>query len=108
MGSGLLLLLNRRWRGGGLAIPQAGWLIVVALANMVFWSVVTFGPDETQTAHSSYADILLLSVGLLSFILTLREFSFFCVWRGNCLISLRCGCFRCRVGLLSQLRWNGR
>ena len=89
--AGLLLLLNRRWRGGGLALPQAGWLIVVALANMVFWSVVTFGPDETQTAHSSYADILLLSVGLLSFILTLPRiffllclawqlFNFFAVW----------------------------
>lgn len=84
-----LLMTKRRW--AGLAIPYAGWLIAAALANLVFWSIITFGPKETQTAHSSYADILLVSVGLMSFILTLPRvcylflmgwqlFNFFVVW----------------------------
>jgi hypothetical protein len=74
-----------------LAIPYAGWLIAAALANLIFWVIITFGPRESETAHSSYADILLLSVGLMSFILTLPRvfylllfgwqlFNFFVVW----------------------------
>jgi hypothetical protein len=85
-----LVLLMRR-RQAGRAIPYADWLIAAALANLVFWSLITFGPYETQTAHSSYADILLLSIGLLSFVLTLPRvvfgvlfawqlFNFFAVW----------------------------
>lgn len=87
--AGLFLLVKRRWKG--LAIPYGGWLIAAALANLIFWLMITFGPKETQTAHSSYADILLLSVGLMSFVLTLpRVFylllfgwqlvNFFVVW----------------------------
>ena len=72
--AGLFLVFKRpRPR---LAIPYAGWLIAAALANLVFWSVITFGPNETQTAHSSYADILLVSIGLLSLILTLPRIFF--------------------------------
>ncbi len=85
------LVLFIRGKRTGWAIPYAGWLIGAAFANLVFWSLITFGPYETQTAHSSYADILLLSIGLLSFILTLPRavfvilfawqlFNFFWVW----------------------------
>ena len=87
--AGLFLLVKRRWKG--LAIPYAGWLIAAALANLIFWVIITFGPRESETAHSSYADILLLSVGLMSFILTLPRvfylllfgwqlFNFFVLW----------------------------
>ena len=59
--------------------------------NLIFWLMITFGPKETQTAHSSYADILLVSIGLISFVLTLPRvfyfllfgwqlFNFFVVW----------------------------
>ena len=75
----------------GLAIPYSGWLIAAALANLVFWSVITFGPYETQTAHSSYADILLLSVGLLSFILTLPRIVFLLLLHGRFTIVLWLG-----------------
>jgi len=76
--AGLFLLAKwlRQRREVKLAIPYAGWLIAAALVNLVFWSVVTFGPNETQTAHSSYADILLLSIGLLGFVLTLPRVFF--------------------------------
>ncbi len=73
--AGLYLLLKRPRIS--FAIPFGGWLIIVALANLVFWSVITFGPTETQTAHSSYADILLISIGLLSFVLTLPRAIYF-------------------------------
>ncbi len=87
--AGLFLLWKRRWRS--VAIPYAWWLIAAALANLVFWSAITFGPFETQTAHSSYADILLVSVGLIGLILALPRvffvllflwqlFNFFVVW----------------------------
>lgn len=86
--AGLFLLVKRRRLT---AIPYAWWLIAAALANLVFWSVITFGPFETQTAHSSYADILLVSIGLLGLILALPRivfallflwqiFNFFVVW----------------------------
>ena len=85
----LFFLIKRRHVT--LAIPYAGWLVAAAIINLVFWSFITFGPYETQTAHSSYADILLLSVGLSGFILTLPRvfylllfawqlFNFFVVW----------------------------
>jgi len=72
-------------------IPYAGWLLAVALANFVFGRLITFGPYETQTAHSSYADILLLALacwalfspcGALFSVLLLawQVFNFFVVW----------------------------
>jgi hypothetical protein len=87
--AGLYLLVKKHWKG--LAIPYAGWLIAAALANLGFWLMITFGPNETQTAHSSYADILLVSIGLMGFVLTLPRvfyfllfgwqlFNFFVVW----------------------------
>lgn len=73
------------------AIPFSGWILAAALSNLLFWALVTFAPKETVTTHSSYADILLLSIGLLGFVLTLpgfvllallalQVFNFFVVW----------------------------
>jgi hypothetical protein len=87
--AGLFLLMKRPRTQ--LAIPFSGWLMAAAMVNLIFWSLITFGPDETQTAHSSYSDILLLSIGLLSFVLTLPRifylllfawqlFNFWVVW----------------------------
>ncbi len=53
------------------ALPQAGLLVIIALGNIVSWSLLLFGPAQTGTAHASYADILLLSIGLLGFLLAL-------------------------------------
>jgi hypothetical protein len=72
-------------------MPFSGWLIMVAVFNLVFWSFITFGPDETVTTHSSFADIVMVSVGLLGFLLALwrfvyllalalQLFNFFAVW----------------------------
>lgn len=73
------------------AVPYAGWMIIVALINLLVWAIVMFGPHATITAHGSYTDILLLSVGLLGFLLTwsrlilllllaVQVFNFFVVW----------------------------
>jgi hypothetical protein len=73
------------------AMPFSGWLIGLAIVNFIFWSFITFGPNETITAHSSYMDIILVSVGLLGFVLALPRFvyvsvlvlqlfNFFVVW----------------------------
>ena len=68
----MILFLRRKNRAP--AIPFSGWMIAAALGNLVFWALVTFGPNETVTTHSSYADILVLSIGLLGFLLTLPRF----------------------------------
>jgi hypothetical protein len=69
---GLLMLVRRRVNS---AVPFGGWLIAAALVNFVVWSLVLFSPGATVTTHASYADILLLSVGLLGWILTLPRFA---------------------------------
>jgi hypothetical protein len=85
----LFILLKRQGRRP--AIPYAGWMIAAALADFIVWSLITLGPFETVTTHSSFADILLLSVGLLGFLLALprfvallvfalQGFNFFIVW----------------------------
>ncbi|MFL6450855.1 MAG: hypothetical protein ACJ746_24720 [Bryobacteraceae bacterium] len=53
------------------AVPFGPWLAVAGLFNLAIWALVMFGPGATVTTHSSYADILLLSIGLLSWIFTL-------------------------------------
>lgn len=84
-----IVLLTKRRKS--LAVPFSGWLIALAIFNLLCWSVVTFGPNETVTTHSSYADILLVMVGLSGFLLTLprfvyllllslQVFNFFVVW----------------------------
>lgn len=82
-----LFLRRKRTR----AISYARWTTLAALLNLLIWSIVMFGPHATITAHGSYTDILLLSIGLLGFLLTwprlavllllaLQVFNFFVVW----------------------------
>ncbi len=63
----LFLLFRRR----GPAISHAGWLLLAGVINLIFWCLVMFGPAQTVTAHSSYADILLIMIGLAGFLLAL-------------------------------------
>lgn len=53
------------------AIPLAGMLIGVSLLNLLVWCLVLIGPGYAETEHGSYADFLLLSIGLLGFVLAL-------------------------------------
>lgn len=69
---GFAALVRRRAES---AVPFAPWLIVAGVVNLTIWSLVMFGPGATITTHSSYADILLLSVGLLGWIFTLPRFA---------------------------------
>ena len=84
----LMLFLRKK---SARAIPYARWITLAALFNFLIWSIVIFGPRGTITAHGSYTDILLLSVGLLGFLLTwprlvlflllaVQVFNFFVVW----------------------------
>jgi hypothetical protein len=52
-------------------VPHAGWLLIAAAANLLIWCVVIFGPYGTMMTHSSFADVLLLMVGLSAFLLLL-------------------------------------
>ena len=52
-------------------VPYAEWLIAAALINLLVWCLIDFGPGGTFTTHSSYADILLLEIGLFGWILAL-------------------------------------
>jgi hypothetical protein len=52
-------------------LPYAGMMLCAALLNLLGWCLVMFGPGQTFTEHGSYADILLVSIGLLGFILEL-------------------------------------
>ncbi len=67
--AGLGFLLQRR--SYTTAIPHSRWLLAAALFNFLVWSFVMFGPNATVTTHSSYADIILLSLGLCGFLLAL-------------------------------------
>ncbi len=53
------------------ALPHSGLLLGIALLNLLVWSLVLIGPGYTLTEHGSYADLLLLSIGLLGFLLLL-------------------------------------
>ena len=64
-----LLLRRNPLRG----VSQAGLLIAVALVNISIWTLIMFGPGQTFTAESSYADILVMCIGLLGFLLLLNR-----------------------------------
>lgn len=55
----------------GPAIPYSGQMLVGSLINLLFWSLVLFGPNHTIIAAGSYTDVLMLSLALLGFILAL-------------------------------------
>jgi hypothetical protein len=72
-------------------LPHGALLLIAAVINLIVWALIIFGPSQTVTTHSSYADILLLSIGLLGILLTLPRFAilslflmqifnFFVVW----------------------------
>jgi len=63
-----IILSIRRKRQS--AVPGAALLAGIALVNLATWSLILFGPAYTVTDHSSYADLLIVSIGLLGFILT--------------------------------------
>jgi hypothetical protein len=52
-------------------LPHCGAMIVAALLNLLLLCMVLFPPAESSTVGSSYADILLLSLGLSGFLLVL-------------------------------------
>lgn len=52
-------------------LPHARLLVLLALLNVAIWSIVQYGPGYTFTTEASYANMLLLSIGLLGFLLTL-------------------------------------
>jgi hypothetical protein len=73
------------------ALPHSGLLIAMAALNLLVWCVVLIGPAYTVAEHGSYADLFLLSIGLLGFLLAvpraavlslfaLQVVNFFAVW----------------------------
>ncbi|MBV9613068.1 MAG: hypothetical protein JO091_11385, partial [Acidobacteriaceae bacterium] len=53
------------------AIRASSWLLLAGIVNLIFWCVVIFGPSQTSTTRSSYADLLLIMIGLSGFLLAL-------------------------------------
>jgi len=55
----------------GAEIRYSLYLASAALVNLLVWCVVLFGPAQTMTTHSSYADVLLLATALAVFLTAL-------------------------------------
>jgi len=68
---GFFAMAYAAWRGIRPAVPFAGWIILAVLLNLAVWCCLEFGPKMTPLIHSSYADFLMLSLGLLGFLLAL-------------------------------------
>ena len=58
-----LILLLRRNRAR--AVPHSGLIIGAVILNLLVWCIAILGPGWTITPHSSYADIIAISIGLL-------------------------------------------
>ncbi len=82
-----LLLLRKKQR----ALRYTGFILTACLVNFILWSMVMFAPRQTIVATSSFADILLLFIGLCGFLLVLPRmvvvllfvlqlFSLFLMW----------------------------
>lgn len=71
LNAGWIALLAFLFRKESPAIRGSGRLVGMASLNLLVWCIVLIGPAYTVTEHGSYADILLLSVGLLGFLLRL-------------------------------------
>ena len=54
-----------------LPIPYPDVIAGCAIVNLASWCIAMFGPGQTITTHSSYADIIFLSIALLGCVLTL-------------------------------------
>ena len=63
------LLFERRKRAP--AVPCCGWLLAASIFNLIVWSMALFGPNVARIAHSSYADVILLGIGLCGCLLAL-------------------------------------
>ena len=50
-------------------LPHAAAMITAVLINFSAWCIVMYGPAQTVSETASYADILLLSLGLIGFLL---------------------------------------
>jgi hypothetical protein len=46
----------------------AFYILCCAVANLFLWSLIIFGPAQTMTTHSSYADILVIASALSIFL----------------------------------------
>jgi len=66
---GVILALVLWMAGVSAKLPHAGMMVGAAALNLLVWCVVLFGPAQTVTEHGSYADIFLLSLGLIGFVL---------------------------------------
>jgi hypothetical protein len=53
------------------AIPYSGWLLLIGFSNLLLWCVIIFGPSGTPVESSSYADLLIVMLGLSGFLLML-------------------------------------
>ncbi len=96
---GWLALAVLAIRRKGPVIPYSGWLLAGSVLNLVLFALILFGPASTVTTHSSYADILLISVALAGYFLALPRsilligfalqiFDLFVVWVWTPPISL--------------------
>lgn len=66
----LILLIRRKQPA-----LSDGWLLLgISMVNLFVWCLALYGPGGTITASGSYANILLLSLGLLGFVLVLPRF----------------------------------
>jgi hypothetical protein len=68
----LIAVCVRRFRP---VLAYGSVMIAVAACNLFVWSLVLFGPAQTVTEHGSYADILLLALGLISIVLALPHWA---------------------------------
>ena len=62
------------------AVPYSGWLLAGSILNLSVWSIALFGPNGTGIVHSSYADIILLSIGLCGYLFMLPAMAVFAVF----------------------------
>ncbi len=72
----MLLVRRKKQR----TLPHAGLLVAMAVLNLIAWCVAVFGPNQTFTTTSSYGDVVLLSIGLLGFLLALHRAAVFSLW----------------------------
>lgn len=91
LNAGWMALVIAMLRRRKAAVWGSGALIGMAVLNLLVWCVVLIGPAYTLTEHGSYADWLMLAIGLLGFLLTLPRavllaafmlqiLNLFCLW----------------------------
>jgi hypothetical protein len=77
--AGLFLLVKAAMgkRRANPKIPYDAWIIAVIAVNLLLWCLIEFGPSFTIIATLSFADLLMLSIGLVGFILELPNILIF-------------------------------